>query len=64
MVRPVVFKVLHPHTMLLVFKRKEGSGEEDVQTIRHPRQPPSNVRASAVAGVGGSVMKLIRKVSK
>ena len=46
------------------FKRKEGSGEEDVQTFRHPRQPPSNVRASSVAGVGGSVMKLTLKVEK
>ena len=29
-VRPVLPKVLHPHTMSLVFKHKEGSGEEDV----------------------------------
>ena len=30
-VRPVLLKVLHPHLMSLVFfKRKEGSGDEDV----------------------------------
>ena len=43
------------------FKRKEGSGKEG---DRHPQQPPSNVRAFAVAGVGGSVKKLTLKVSK
>ena len=43
------------------FKRKEGSGEEG---DRHPRQPPSNVYAFAIAGVGGSVKKLTLKVSK
>ena len=43
------------------FKCKEGLGEEG---DRHPWQPPSNVRASTVAGVGGSVKKLTLKVSK
>ena len=43
------------------FKHKEGSGEEG---DRHPQQPLSNVRAFAVAGVGGSVKKLTLKVSK
>ena len=43
------------------FKRKEGSGEEG---DRHPRQPSSNVRALAVAGVGRLVKKLSPKVSR
>ena len=63
-VHPVLLKVLHPHPVSLFFKRKEGSGKEDVKTVRHSRQPPSDVRAPAVAGVGGSVVKLTRKVNK
>ena len=43
-----------PAYRALGFKCTEESGEEDVQTSRHPRQPPSDICIPADAGVGSS----------
>ena len=50
--------------MPLVFKHKEGSGKEKCLASRHSCQSLSDVQSPVIAGVGGSVSKLIRKVSK